>query len=100
MMVATSPPRTARDGPELAFSRAEVGVLRLHLAGDWRLKTTGLPTAAAVATQLGSDDELRRLTLDASDLGEWDSGLLAFLVGIQELSRARQIEFDPGDLPE
>jgi phospholipid/cholesterol/gamma-HCH transport system permease protein len=94
-----NPLRTARGGPELAFSRVEAGVLRLRLAGDWRLKS-GLPTPAAVEKQLGAGDGLRRLTLDASDLGDWDSGLLSFLVGIQELSRARKIELDPGDLPE
>jgi phospholipid/cholesterol/gamma-HCH transport system permease protein len=96
---AGNPLRTERGGPELAFGRVEAGVLHLHLAGDWRLRT-GLPNPAAVEKQLGSDDGLRRLTLDASDLGDWDSGLLAFLVGIQEISRARKIEFDPGDLPE
>jgi phospholipid/cholesterol/gamma-HCH transport system permease protein len=93
------PVRTRRGGPELAFGRVEAGVLRLCLAGDWKLKT-GLPTSAAVERQLESDDGLRRLTLDASDLGDWDSGLLAFLVGIEELARTREIELDPGDLPE
>jgi phospholipid/cholesterol/gamma-HCH transport system permease protein len=96
---AGNPLQTGRGGPELAFVRAEAGVLRLHLAGDWRLKT-GLPTPAAVEQQLVSDDGLRRLTLDASDLGDWDSGLLAFLVGIEEISRARNVELDAGDLPE
>ena len=96
---AGTPLRAERDGPELAFDRAEAGVLLLRLTGDWRLRS-GLPTPASVERQLGSDDELRRLSVDASDLGDWDSGLLAFLVGIQELSRARKIEFDPGNLPE
>jgi phospholipid/cholesterol/gamma-HCH transport system permease protein len=93
-----NPLRTGR-GPELVFDRVEAGVLRLHLAGDWRLKT-GLPAPATVEKLLRSDEGLRRLTLDASDLGDWDSGLLAFLVGIEELSRAHKIEIDLGDLPE
>lgn len=41
-----TPSRSEHSGPELAFGRAEVGVLRLRLSGDWRLKS-GLPAPAA-----------------------------------------------------
>src|SRR5205814_9866532 len=71
-------------GPELVAGPVEAGVLPLHLAGDWRLKT-GLPTPAVIEKQLGDSRGLRLLTLDASDLGVWDRGLLAFLVGIEEI---------------
>ena len=40
---AGTPLRADRDGPELAFDRAEAGVLLLRITGDWRLKS-GLPT--------------------------------------------------------
>jgi phospholipid/cholesterol/gamma-HCH transport system permease protein len=40
------------------------------------------------------------VTFDATELGSWDSGLLAFLVGIRDLCRARDVELDPGSLPE
>ena len=63
--------------PELAFGRVEGGILPLCLTGDWQLKS-GLPTPVAVEKQLGSVGEVRRLTLDASDLGQWGSGLLAW----------------------
>ena len=86
-------------GPELVAGPVEAGVLPLHLAGDWRLKT-GLPTPAVIEKQLEDSSGLRLLTLDASDLGDWDSGLLAFLVGIEELCRARRIDLDTGNLPE
>jgi phospholipid/cholesterol/gamma-HCH transport system permease protein len=85
--------------PELAFGRVEAGILPLSLTGDWQLKS-GLPTPAAVEQQLGSVGNVRRLTLDASDLGQWDSGLLAFLVSLQELCRTRKVDLDPGNLPE
>src|SRR5436190_21508618 len=86
-------------GPELVAGPVEAGVLPLYLAGDWRLKT-GLPTPAVIEKQLEDSSGLRLLTLDASDLGDWDSGLLAFLVGIEELCRARRIDLDTGNLPE
>jgi phospholipid/cholesterol/gamma-HCH transport system permease protein len=84
---------------EISLTRAETGRLHLRLAGDWKLKS-GLPTAAAVEKQLESSAGGSSLTLDASDLRDWDSGLLAFLVGVQELCRARTVELDPGNLPE
>src|SRR5437762_5699863 len=86
-------------GPGLVAGPGEAGVLPLYLAGDWRLKT-GLPTPAVIEKQLEDSSGLRLLTLDASDLGDWDSGLLAFLVGIEELCRARRIDLDTGNLPE
>jgi phospholipid/cholesterol/gamma-HCH transport system permease protein len=85
--------------PSLSLDRAEAGVLRLHLAGEWKLRS-GLPTSALVENQLKSAGGFSRLALDASNLGDWDSGLLAFLVGIEELCRAHKIDLDPGDLPE
>jgi phospholipid/cholesterol/gamma-HCH transport system permease protein len=100
--VATQSVEVSKSGqiaPTASLSQVEVGVLRLSLAGDWRLKG-GLPTPAAVEQQIGSRSASRRLTLDATALGAWDSGLLAFLVGVEELCRAREVEFDPGNLPE
>jgi len=96
---ARKPARAPRTGPELSFGRAEAGVLHLRLAGEWKLRS-GLPAPAAIEKQLGPAGELHRLTLDASELTDWDSGLLTFLVAIQELCRARKVELDPGNLPE
>lgn len=88
----------AAGGPELSLGRLADGTLRLRLAGDWKLKR-GLPTEAAVQTQL-SAGVTKKLAVDAADLGEWDSGLLAFLVGINGLCQAHKVAFDPGNLPE
>jgi len=84
---------------EISLTHAEPGRLLLRLAGDWKL-TSGLPTAAAVEKQLESSAGTSSLTLGASDLRDWDSGLLAFLVEVQELCRTRAVELDPGDLPD
>lgn len=85
--------------PELAFGHVANGILQLRLSGDWKLQR-GLPTEAEVARQLGSAGALTRVAIDASHLGQWDSGLLAFLAGLDRLCRSREIGFDPGNLPE
>jgi phospholipid/cholesterol/gamma-HCH transport system permease protein len=90
---------TAVVGPELIIGHVEAGALRLRLRGDWKLKT-GLPTSADVEKQLGSLEGLRRLSLDASDLGRWDSGLLAFIVSLHEFCRTREVDLNAGNLPE
>ena len=43
---------------------------------------------------------MRRLAFDATQLRAWDSGLLAFLVGVQDLCKTRGIQMDPGALLE
>jgi ABC-type transporter Mla MlaB component len=89
---------TAFDGPRLQFDQTQAGTMLLHLVGDWKLKR-GLPTAATVERQLGQTDQPRRLSFDAAEPGSWDSGLLAFLVALQDACRARGVEFVPPACP-
>ena len=86
-------------GPGVSLDQEANGTLRLKLSGDWRLKG-GLPTAASVARQLDPALAPTRLAFDTSELAQWDSGLLAFLTGLQDLCRSRNLEFDAGSLPE
>jgi phospholipid/cholesterol/gamma-HCH transport system permease protein len=43
---------------------------------------------------------VRILTVDATQLGAWDSGLLAFLVGVQDLCKTRDIRIKTDTLPD
>jgi phospholipid/cholesterol/gamma-HCH transport system permease protein len=71
----------------------------LRLQGDWKLKS-GLPAPSALEQQFNLSAQPRRLTFDTTELAGWDSGLLAFLVGLQALCRSRNLEFDSAKLPE
>src|SRR5437016_9176009 len=84
---------------ELRVSDTEQGALLIHLVGDWTLGG-GLPSPTVVAKHIGTASQLRRVTLDATELADWDSGLLAFLVGVQETCRSHNLDFDAGNLPE
>jgi phospholipid/cholesterol/gamma-HCH transport system permease protein len=83
----------------LGFGRLDGDTLVVSLEGNWKLKA-GLPSPAAVARYLDAAESVRRLVLHAGRLGDWDSGLLTFLVGVQRLCESRHIEFDPNALPE
>ena len=89
----------AGENPGLSFSLAERGALLLGLKGDWRLKA-GLPPAAEVGRALEAAGPVRTLVVDARQLGAWDSGLLAFLVGVQDLCKTRDVRMEADLLPD
>jgi phospholipid/cholesterol/gamma-HCH transport system permease protein len=75
------------------------GTVCLRLAGSWRLQDR-LPTAASVYDQLATRGSVRRVVLDAEQLSGWDSGLLTFLVKLQQLIAKASLESDPSRLPQ
>jgi phospholipid/cholesterol/gamma-HCH transport system permease protein len=82
---------------ELSCKPREDGALILRVAGPWRLQAE-LPPPKVVEEALGKSQP-RRIAFDASGLGEWDSGLLAFLVDVTELCRQHKIEVEREGLP-
>jgi phospholipid/cholesterol/gamma-HCH transport system permease protein len=69
------------------------------LRGDWKLKS-GLPLPSDVAKGIEAAGPVRTLVLDSTQLGAWDSGLLAFLVGVQDLCKTRDIRVAAETLPD
>src|ERR1700722_3301052 len=84
---------------ELSFARADDSTLVVRIAGDWHLRH-GLPNAATVEKQLDTAPKPSKLIFEASDLGEWDSGLLTFLNGVSEVCHKRKLPADWSPLPE
>jgi len=58
-----------------------------------------LPSPVEVQAQCEASPGVRRLSFEASDLADWDSALLTFLLKLQELCDQRQIEYDRAGLP-
>src|SRR5271166_471127 len=84
---------------ELSFARAGSSTLVVRLAGDWHLRH-GLPSPDLLEQQLDTPPKPTRLTFDAADLRDWDSGLLTFLIGVSEICHARKLPADWAPLPE
>ena len=97
-MTAVDRVTAAREEPRLSFSQSDIGTGLLSLRGDWVLKT-GLPPPAEVGRHLEAAGPVRRLTFDATQLRAWDSGLLTFLVGVQDLCKTQGVEIDAEGLP-
>src|SRR5208283_4885648 len=78
---------------EVSFARADNSTLVVRLAGDWHLRH-GLPSPDLLEQQLDTPPKPTRLTFDAAELRDWDSGLLTFLIGVSEICHARKLPAD------
>jgi phospholipid/cholesterol/gamma-HCH transport system permease protein len=96
-MVPQSLESTLPSDRMLSFDRAGDGALVVHLAGPWRLSAT-LPPSSQAEGQI-SQATPRRIVFDATQLGDWDSGLLTFLIDLSDVCTKQGIPVDPSGLP-
>jgi phospholipid/cholesterol/gamma-HCH transport system permease protein len=82
----------------LNVTRPTADTLCVQLSGQWTIYAA-LPSTAEVQAQCEALPRVRRLSFAASDLADWDSALLTFLLKLKELCDQRQIEFDRAGLP-
>ncbi len=87
-----------RPQPAELEAREHQGVLSLVLTGSWRLGNE-LPLTEDLRKKIESG-RVRRVAFDTSGLKDWDSGLLTFLVKINELCSEKKIELNSDGLPE
>jgi phospholipid/cholesterol/gamma-HCH transport system permease protein len=81
-----------------SIEHAPDATLVVHLSGEWHLGRD-LPSADDVARELVSRPAPGRVIFNATDLGRWDSGLVAFLTQIHELCHGHGISEDRSGLP-
>jgi phospholipid/cholesterol/gamma-HCH transport system permease protein len=74
---------TDRSG--LSFELPLEDTLLVSLTGEWKLANK-LPEADEVVKKVNADPKIRRITFNTEELRGWDSGLLIFLIKLQELS--------------
>jgi len=96
-MVPPSPESTLPSDRMLSFDRAADGALVVRLAGPWRLSAT-LPPSSHAERQI-SETAPRRVAFDSTQLGDWDSGLLTFLIDLGDACTKQGIPVDPSGLP-
>jgi len=84
---------------EITLTRPSDDTLMVRLSGTWKLRR-GLAPMDSVLQHLDAHAEIKRVTFETSDIDEWDSTLLTFVLGLFEECGKRQVEADPSDLPE
>ncbi len=82
----------------LGVERRGNDILVLSLNGRW-LANSGLPGIEVIEQELARGNRPQALEFATSHLGQWDSGLLSFLLRCDELCRHLQIEFRGETLP-
>ena len=85
-------------GPDLSLQFSPQTV-ELHFSGDWLLEND-LPDADEARVAIDEASPGTRLRFDTSLLGEWDTGLLAFLVRLNTRAESRDVAVDPSGLPD
>ena len=73
--------------------------LAVGLVGDWLLGAA-LPDIGPVLERLGNTPAPASVRFDASELGAWDTGLVARLVSIRRDAEANGVPIDDSGLPE
>jgi phospholipid/cholesterol/gamma-HCH transport system permease protein len=84
---------------ELDLSQAANGLLRVQLAGTWRI-ADGLPSADSVQGALGRVSGSPRVTLDAGRVDGWDSALVTFVLQLVNVSKEAGASVDLAGLPD
>jgi phospholipid/cholesterol/gamma-HCH transport system permease protein len=80
------------------FERGSDSSLIVHLSGPWQMRH-GLPSGDLLNRELMRSGEVLRVVFEASDLGNWDSGLLIFVTNAIETCKSRKINTDISGLP-
>jgi phospholipid/cholesterol/gamma-HCH transport system permease protein len=71
----------------------------LRLSGDWTARETGVRTASEVHRIL-DDAGATTLRIDTSDIGAWDSALIAFLTMLRDAAANGTTRIDGSEAPE
>ncbi len=84
---------------EVSLDRSPEGALRVRLSGAWGLQE-GLPPVEPVRRELASEPPPNQVEFDVAQLSAWDSGVLSFLVQVDELCSERGVATNRESLPE
>jgi phospholipid/cholesterol/gamma-HCH transport system permease protein len=82
----------------LGFRRPDGDTLVVRIAGDWILRNP-LPPAGDVARELSASPGIRKIAFDSEALGNWDSGLLTFLLQLLGRCAAAGVPAEKEGLP-
>ena len=83
----------------LGFRRPSALTLEICFGGPWTIRQV-LPEMGEVQPQLEAPPQVGRVAFETSELTQWDSGLLTFLVQVIERCEQQQVTVDRMGLPQ
>ena len=84
---------------EISFGQSDEGTLLISLKGSWNIEEP-LPSVDEAQWKKVTTPKIQRVAFDAKNLADWDSGLLTFLIKLNEQCKKGGIAVDAGGLPE
>ena len=84
---------------ELNLRRRGEDTVLVELAGSWKLGEA-LPSAGDVAQKVEGVPGIRNMAFDTRKLGDWNTGLLTFLIKIGKYCSQKKIRLDSDGLPQ
>jgi phospholipid/cholesterol/gamma-HCH transport system permease protein len=84
---------------ELDIQQSAHDTLMVVLAGPWMLEGAR-PSVDEVLMRIESAPALRKITFDAKQIAEWDSGLLTFIKRLRKYCEGKNIVLDSSGLPQ
>jgi len=84
---------------EIGFDRSTDDTLRVRFSGSWTMENE-LPSVGDMEKEVESGPAVRRMTFDTQGVTNWDSGLLTFLIKVNDLCSRSQMDMATEGLPE
>lgn len=85
--------------PEFATNLSLQGALTIQLSGDWLLSEK-LPSSQPIIEHVEKQPPPQKVAFDSAELGQWDTGLIIFLLGVHRQCKTSEIEIDDDGLPD
>lgn len=85
--------------PEIHISEQNDDELLIRLQGKWIIGQD-FPSIGQILDKIESTPEIHKIVFDSGQLTGWDSGLLTFLIKLDELCTGREIKTAKEGLPE
>ena len=93
---------TAEKAPEkcaLNFNRPTDDTLSILLSGCWKINT-GIPSIDNLQNEIESNPNIQQIAFDTQGITDWDSGLLTFLIKLNDYCTQKNITINTAGLPE
>ena len=83
---------------QVSVKRQEDRKILLVLSGSWRLASS-LPSVDELQKQI-DPNQVQCIAFETGELKDWDSGLLTFLIKVNQFCSQNKIQFEAQGLPE
>ena len=93
---------TAEKAPEkctLNFNRPTDNTLSILLSGCWKINM-GIPSIDNLQNEIDSNPNIQQIAFDTQGITDWDSGLLTFLIKLNDYCTQKNITINTARLPE